>query len=330
MKVLVTGASGFIGGNLVRALLRDGHAVRALVRPASDRRNIEGLDVEVALGDLTDPVSLAPALDGCEGLFHVAASYAFWSPDPRRFHEANVTGTQNILAAARRAGVRKIVYTSSESTLKIPADGTPGTEAELDDPDKLSGDYKRSKCLAEHRALEMSRTGLPIVIVNPTTPIGPFDVKPTPTGRLVVDFINGRMPAYVDAGLNIVDVGDVVQGHILAMEKGTCGERYVLGNRNLTLKEIFAILEGLTGIRSPRIRVPLWTALVAAHIDEAICGGIFRREPTIPVAAVKAAREYRFFDCSKSVRELGMPQTPVEEAFERAIRWFREHGYVRP
>jgi dihydroflavonol-4-reductase len=326
MKVLVTGATGFIGGNLVRALLRKGYAVRALVRPASDRRNIAGLDIEVALGDLTEPDTLPPALEGCEGLFHVAAAYTFWTPEPRRIYTANVIGTENILAAARRAGVEKIVYTSSESTLKIHGN-TPGSEAELNDPDSLPGHYKRSKCLAEIRALEMCREGLPLVVVNPTTPIGPYDVKPTPTGKLVVDFINGKMPGCVNTGLNIVDVGDVAAGHILAMEKGRVGERYVLGNHNLTLREIFLILERLTGVRAPRLNIPIWSALAAAHADEFICG-ILRRKPGIPLAAVKAARKRRYFDCSKAVRELGLPQTPVEAAFEKAIRWFQDNGYV--
>jgi dihydroflavonol-4-reductase len=328
MKVLVTGATGFIGGNLVRALLRKGYAVRALVRPESDRRNIAGLDIEVAAGDLTDPSSLPPALAGCDGLFHAAAVYTFWTPDPRRIYEANVTGTENILAAARRAGVKKVVYTSSESTLKIPANGAPGDEAELNDPDSLPGHYKRSKCLAEKRALEIFREGPPIVVVNPTTPIGPYDVKPTPTGRIVVDFINGKMPGYVDTGLNIVDVEDVAMGHVLAMEKGRPGERYVLGNQNLTLREIFLILERLTGVKAPRLNIPMWSALAAAHADEFICG-ILHRKPGIPVAAVKAASKRRYFNCSKAIRELGMPQTPVEEAFEKAIRWFKENGYLR-
>lgn len=330
MKVLVTGATGFIGGNLVRALLRKGYAVRTMVRAASDRRSIEGLDVEIVIGDLTDAPSLARAIHGCEGLFHVAADYSFWSADPRRTHEVNVIGTENMLRAAGQAGVRKIVYTSSESTLKIPPDGTPGNEATLNDPEALSGPYKRSKCLAEHRALEMCRQGLPLLVVSPTTPVGPHDVKPTPTGKMIVDFMSGRMPAYVEMGLNVVDVEDVARGHILAMERGREGERYLLGNQNLTLRDIFAILERLTGVRAPRMRIPLWAALAAAYVDEAISGSILRRHPGIPVAAVKAAREFRYFDCSRAVRELGMPQTPVEEGFKKAIRWFKENGYVRP
>jgi dihydroflavonol-4-reductase len=328
MKVLVTGATGFIGGNLVRALLKRGYAVRALVRKESDRRNIDGLDIEISAGDLTDSASLAAALEGCDGLFHVAAAYTFWSRDPRRIYEANVTGTENILAAASRAGVKKVVYTSSESTLKNPGDGTPCNGLELNNPDALPGDYKRSKCLAEKRALEICREGLPLVVVNPTTPIGPYDVKPTPTGRVIVDFLNGKMPAYVNTGLNVVDVEDVAAGHILAMEKGRVGERYVLGNRNLTLHEIFLILERLTGVKAPRLNIPLWSALAAAYVDEFVQGRLLRRPPRIPVAAVKAARKFRYFDCARTVRELGLPQSPIEEAFEKAIGWFRQNGYI--
>jgi dihydroflavonol-4-reductase len=330
MKVLVTGATGFIGGNLTRALIKKGYTVRALVRKESDRRNINGLDIEIAPGDLTDRSSLSAALEGCDALFHVAAAYTFWSSDPRRIYETNVTGTENILAAACRAGIKKVVYTSSECTLKNTGDGTPGDESELNNPEELSGDYKRTKCLAEGRALEICREGLPLVVVNPTTPIGPYDVKPTPTGRIIVDFINGKMPAYVNTGMNVVDVEDVAAGHILAMEKGRVGERYVLGNRNLTLHEIFLILERLTGIKAPRLSIPLWSALAAAHIDEFVSGGILRKPPRIPVAAVKAARKFRYFDCTRAVRELGMPQAPVEEAFKKAIRWFSENNYIRP
>jgi dihydroflavonol-4-reductase len=302
--------------------------VRALVRKESDRRNIDGLDIEIAAGDLTDSASLPAALEDCEGLFHVAAAYTFWARDPRRIYETNVTGTENILAAASRAGIKKVVYTSSESTLKNPGDGTPGNGLELNNPDELPGDYKRSKCLAEKRAMEICREGLPIVVVNPTTPIGAYDAKPTPTGRIIVDFLNGRMPAYVNTGLNVVDVEDVAAGHILAMEKGRVGERYVLGNRNLTLHDIFLILERLTGVRAPRLSIPLWSALAAAYVDEFVQGGLLRRPPRIPLAAVKAACKFRYFDCTPVINELGLPQSPIEEAFEKAIRWFRQNGYI--
>ncbi len=328
MKVLVTGATGFIGGNLTRALLHKGYEVRTLVRPQSDRRNLQGLDLEVFIGDLTDVPSLESALKDCEGLFHVAAAYTFWSANPKSVYDSNVTGTENILRAAARAGVRKIVYTSSESTLKIPAGNTVCESYSLNDPDTLPGDYKRSKCRAEQLVLELCSEGLPAVLVNPTTPVGPYDVKPTPTGRIIVNFINGKMPAFVNTGLNVVDVEDVAAGHILAMEKGCCGERYVLGNRNLTLQEIFGILSGITGLKAPTINIPIWTAMAAASIDEFINGRVLHRSPGIPLASVKAARKVRHFDCSAAVRDLGLPQTPVEEAFEKAVYWFYRNGYL--
>jgi dihydroflavonol-4-reductase len=325
VKVLVTGATGFIGGNLTRALLDRGYTVRALVRRGSDRHNLRGLDAEPFVGDLTEPATLEPALRGCEGLFHVAASYTFWTPDPARVYGANVTGTENILSAAARADVSRIVYTSSESTLDITGD-EPVLNAR---PEKLPGHYKRSKCLAEGKVLAMAGGGLPVVVVNPTTPIGEHDIKPTPTGRIIIDYLNGKMPAFVNTGLNVIDVRDVAAGHILAMEKGTPGERYVLGNRNVTLRELFLILEELTGIKAPRYSIPLWTALAAGYFDEFFNGKLRGREPRIPVDAVRAAHRVRFFDCSKAVAELGLPQTPVEKAFQRAINWFMENGYAR-
>jgi dihydroflavonol-4-reductase len=325
MKVLVTGATGFIGGNLARRLLEQGYTVRALVRAGSRQRNLDGLDVETFTGDLTQPATLGPALKGCEGLFHVAAAYTFWTPDPACIYDANVGGTENILSAAARADVNRIVYTSSESTLDISGDA-PVLNPE---PDSLPGHYKRSKCLAERKALDMAAGGLPVVVVNPTTPIGEYDVKPTPTGKIIIDYLNGKMPAFVNTGLNVIDVRDVADGHILAMEKGIPGERYVLGNRNVMLRELFLILEGLTGIKAPRFSIPLWTALAAGYCDELFNGRLRGKEPRIPVDAVRAAHRVRFFDCSRAVTELGMPQTPVEEAFKRAIDWFITNGYAR-
>jgi dihydroflavonol-4-reductase len=327
-KALVTGATGFIGANLVRELLSQGYQVRALVRPASDRRNIEGLKVEIALGDLGDKASLASALEGCDVLFHVAACYTFWSPNPRGIYEANVAGTGNILAAARAAGVKKIVYTGTESTIGIAKNGSLGTEEKETDLSHLAGDYKKSKYLAEKAAFKMCREGLPLVVVNPTTPVGPLDIKPTPTGQIVVSFLNRKMPAYVNTGLNLVDVRDVARGHILALEKGRIGERYILGNRNLTLKEILDLLEQITEIKAPQHRIPLWLALGAGYVDEFFSGKVLRRHPKVPVAAVKTARKVRHFDCSKAINELGLPQTPVERALESAVRWFAENGYV--
>ena len=328
MKALVTGATGFVGGNLVRQLIAQGYGIKALIREGSSRRNIDGLDIDIATGDLRDRPSLDRALDGCDVLFHVAAMYTFWTPDPKVIYDVNVQGTENILAAARSKGIRKVVYTSTESTIGI-ASGNLGTEEMETNINKAPGDYKKSKCLAERLALEMCREGLPLVVVNPTTPVGPYDVKPTPTGQIIVNFLNGRMPACVNTGLNIVDVEDVAKGHILALEKGRTGERYILGNKNLTLREILNTLEKITGVRATRMNIPLWVALGAACADEFISGKVLKRYPRIPISAVKAARKFRHFDCSKAVRELGFPQTPVEESFEKAVRWFRQNGYVK-
>ncbi|MCR4392999.1 MAG: NAD-dependent epimerase/dehydratase family protein [Dehalococcoidales bacterium] len=328
MKVLVTGATGFIGGNLVRELLNQGYQVRALVRKGSKLKHLEGLDLDVAEGDLLDRASLEKALDGCEALFHTAALYTFWARNPGIIYETNVRGTENILNAARVKGVKRIVYTSSESVVGVRPDGR-GNEDVVCDISSIPGDYKKSKFIAENLVFNLCKEGLPVVVVNPTTPIGPYDVKPTPTGRIIVDYLNGKMFACVNTGLNIVDVRDVAKGHILALEKGKLGTRYLLGNRNLTLREIFNILERITGIKAPRINIPYRIALFAGYVDEFIEGILLRRYPRIPVAAVRASRKFRHFDCSRAVRELGMPQTPVEVAFKDAVKWFRENGYAR-
>ncbi|MBI4304222.1 MAG: NAD-dependent epimerase/dehydratase family protein [Chloroflexi bacterium] len=327
MKALVTGATGFIGGNLVRELLKQGYQVKALVRKGSNQKNIEGLNLEIVFGDLRDRASLDSALAGCDVLFHVAASYTFWAPDPRVVYETNVKGTENILTAARDRGIKKVVYTSTESTVGIDGCG-PGTEEKERELSSIAGDYKKSKLLAERLALKMCREGLPLTIVNPTMPVGAWDIKPTPTGQVIVNFLNRRMPACVNTGLNVVDVEDVARGHILAFEKGRVGERYLLGNQNLTLREIFGILERLTGIKAPSRNIPFWLAMGAAYTNEFVAGKVMGRCPSIPVAAVKTAHHFRHFDCSKAVRELGLPQTPVEEAFDKAVTWFRQNGYV--
>jgi dihydroflavonol-4-reductase len=328
MKALVTGATGFIGGNLVRELLKQGYQVRALVRKASNHKNIQGLDIEVAFGDLRDRECLDRALEGCDVLFHVAASYTFWTPDPRVIYETNVKGTENILTAALAKGIKKVVYTSTESTIGIRESGSSGTEETEVKPSDLAGHYKKSKYMAERLALKMYHEGLPLVVVNPTVPVGPFDIKPTPTGQFIVDFLNHGMPAYVDTGLNVVDVEDVAKGHVLALEKGRIGDRYILGNRNITFREILEILEQMTGIRAPRLKIPIWLALGVAYVDEFVTGTILRKRPRIPVAGVKAARRFRYFDCSKAIVELGFPQTAIEEALEKAVRWFRQNGYA--
>jgi len=328
MKALVTGATGFIGGNLVQELLNQGYQVKTLVRKESDRKNIEGLNVEIAWGDLRDKASLVSALESCNVLFHVAACYIFWTPDPRIIYEANVDGTENILAAALTKGIEKVVYTSTESTIGIAKNGSLGTEELEVNPSHLAGHYKKSKFMAERLALKMYRDGLPLVVVNPTTPVGPLDLKPTPTGQFIVDFLNGKLPAYVDTGLNLIDVQDVAKGHILALERGRIGERYILGNKNLAFKEILGILEQITGIKAPRLKIPIWIALGAGYADEFVSGRIRGRCPRVPVAGVKTARKFRHFDCSKAIGELGLSQKPVEEALEKAVRWFRQNGYA--
>lgn len=328
MKALVTGATGFIGSHVAVELLRQGYQVRALARPESNRRNLAGLNVEITQGDLLDPPSLTQALQGCDVLFHVAAAYTFWAREPWRIRETNILGTANVLNAARDAGIRKVVYTSTESTIGIAQETGLGSEAFFADPRRLPGDYKQSKFAAEQLALSMSGQGLPLVVVNPTTPIGPGDVKPTPTGQIIVDCIRQQMPAYVDTGLNLIAVEDVAKGHVLALERGRDGERYILGNENLTLREILAILEGLTGLRAPRVQLPHWVALGAAHASQFIADRITHSPPRIPLAAARVARHYRHFDCNKAVRTLGLPQTPIREALARAVGWFRENGYA--
>jgi dihydroflavonol-4-reductase len=328
MKVFVTGATGFIGASLVRELLHDGYAVKVLARPASDRRNLAGLDVEVCEGDLCWPESLAKGLAGCDTLYHAAADYRLWTRDPAAMYTINVAGTRNILQAALDQGVAKVVYTSSVGTLGNPGDGTPGTETTPVTLADMVGPYKKSKFLAEREAEQFTARGLPLVTVNPSTPVGPRDIKPTPTGKIIVDFLNRRMPAYLDTGLNIIDVQDCARGHILAARRGLVGEKYILGNRNLTLKEIFAHLEQIAGLPAPRIRLPYSPILLAAYVNEGIAR-LTGKEPLIPLAGVQMAGKFMFFDSAKAVRELGLPQRPVTESLARAVEWFRGEGYAR-
>jgi dihydroflavonol-4-reductase len=329
MKVLVTGASGFIGGNLARELVRQDYHVRALVRKGSDLRYLQDLKLELVEGDLRDKASLDKAFNGCKALFHAAAVYTFWSLNPSLIYQTNVQGTENILTAARDQGIQKVVYTSSESVVGIDCPDRPGNEEVQNSLANIPSDYKKSKFLAEQIAFRMSREGLPVVIVNPTTPIGPYDVRPTPTGKIITDYLNHKMFACVNTGLNVIDVQDVAKGHILALEKGKNSQRYLLGNKNLTLREIMAILEKTTGIKAPRFDIPIWCALGAGYMDEFFEGKVLRRHPRIPVSAVKASRHFRHFDCSRAIRELGLPQTPIEESFARAVKWFRDNGYVK-
>jgi len=328
MKVFVTGATGFIGASLARELLRDGYEVRALARPESDRRNLRGLDLEICEGDLRDRDSLEKGLKGCEILFHAAADYRLWTRNPDVMYEINVGGTRNILEAALNHGLSRIVYTSSVGALGNPGDGQPGDEVIPVTLADMVGHYKKSKFLAEREAESFLKRGLPLVIVNPSTPVGELDIKPTPTGRIIVDFLNRRMPAYLDTGLNIIDVEDCARGHILAARLGRIGEKYILGNENLTLRRIFDMLEEITGLAAPRVRLPYTPILIAAYVNEAIsrCTG---KEPLIPLAGVQMAKKFMYFDPSKAVRELGLPQRPVVESLAKAVAWFRDNGYVK-
>ena len=325
---LVTGGTGFVGTHVVRALLRRGRQVRCLVRSSSRRANLEGLPVEIAVGDVTDPGSVARAMAGIDTAFHCAADYRLYARDPRALWESNVAGTENVLRAAAEARVARIVHTSSVGALGRMLDGSPASETTPVAPRSLIGHYKRSKYKAERVAQKWAEQGLDVVIVNPSTPVGELDVKPTPTGQMIVDFVNRRMPAYVDTGLNLVDVRDVAEGHVLAAQRGRAGEKYILGNRNMTLKEILDMLSGLTGIPSPKVRLPHWLPLTAAAVDT-LAARLTGRVPRVPLEGVRMSRHRMFFDSSKAIRELGLPQTPVEEALARAVAGFRENGYVR-
>jgi dihydroflavonol-4-reductase len=327
MKTLVTGATGFLGSHVARQLAARGDQVRVLVRPSSDTRALDGLDAERFTGDVRDVASLDRALTGVNRVFHVAADYRLWARNPREIYESNVTGTRNLLEASRRAGVEKFVHTSTVATIAVPRkDGLPD-ETMKSSVQEMIGHYKRSKYEAEQCAMGAAEAGLPVVIVNPTTPVGPGDWKPTPTGKIVVDFLNGRMPGYVDTGLNFVPVEDCAAGHLLAAERGRVGERYILGGRNLTLKEVLEMLAPISGLRAPRWKFPHALAYVAACVDTAI-SALTGREPQIPLEGVRMARHKMFIDASKATRELGFSPGPIEGALERAVRWYETYGYV--
>lgn len=328
MKALVTGATGFIGAAVARAVGATGADVRALVRPGTPARNLEGLEVELAYGDLTDRESLKRALGGCRQLYHVAAHYALWAKDPSIFYKVNVDGTRVLFEAARDVGIERIVYTSTIGAIGLPPAGGPGTEETPVTLAQMVGDYKRSKYLAEQEVLRLAREGLPVVIVNPSAPVGERDIKPTPTGQLIVDFMKGRMWAYIETGMNLVDVDDVAVGHVRAMERGRVGERYILGNKNLTLQEIFAILSRLTGRPAPRLKLPRNAILPLAYANRWIADHLTHQTPRIPLDGVKMAKYRMHYDCSKALRELALPQTPVDIALQKAVRWFRDHGYA--
>jgi len=324
MNALVTGATGFVGFHVARILREKSFHVRALVREGSDTSDIKTLDVELFRGDIRDYDSICRALKGCQQLYHVAADYRLWVPDPKNMYEVNVQGTKNVMEAALKLGIGKVVYTSTVEVLAGSYDGKPSNEESHSDIKDMVGHYKRSKFLAEREVHGFIQKGVPVVIVNPSTPIGTMDKKPTPTGRMIVDFVNGRIPAYLDTGLNFVDVEDVALGHWLASVHGRIGERYILGNKNISLREFFEMLATITGRKPPKLQLPYIPVLFAAHIDEAFSRWIARRHPRIPVAGVKMARKYMYFDCSKAVMELKMPQNPIEIAMEKAIDWIEK------
>lgn len=327
MKTLVTGATGFLGSHVARALAGRGEDVRVLVRSSSDLRALEGFAAERCTGDLRDRASLDRAVQGVNRVFHVAADYRLWARDPKEIHESNVTGTQNLLDAARREGVEKFVYTSTVATVAVPRHGALPNEETQSSTGEMIGHYKRSKFEAEKCALRAAQAGQPVVIVNPTTPVGPGDWKPTPTGKIIVDFLNGRMPGYVDTGLNFVSVEDCAWGHLLAAERGRAGERYILGGRNLTLKQMLDMLSSASGRPAPRWKFPYALAYVAGCFDTGV-SRLLGREPQIPLEGVRMARHKMFVDSSKAERELGFAPGPLEAAFARAVAWYESNGYV--
>jgi dihydroflavonol-4-reductase len=328
LKAFVTGASGFLGAHVARALAERGAELRVLVRPTSDLRNLEGLPADRVTGDLRSPESLVTAISGCDTVFHVAADYRLWVRDPDQMYRSNVEGTRAVLAAARKNGVRRVVYTSSVATIGFRSNGRPADEASLVALADMIGHYKRSKFMAEQVALEAGRGGQEVVVVNPSTPVGEMDIKPTPTGRIIVDFLKRRFPAYVDTGLNLVDARECARGHVMALEKGQSGERYILGGENLTLKQILDKLGAISGLPSPRIRVPYIMALATGVVDELVTGRLRGKEPRATIDAVRMGRKKMFVSSAKAECELGWRIVPVDDALERATNWFRRNGYA--
>ena len=328
MHVFVTGGTGFVGSAVVRKLLESGHHVRALVRPGANTRMLEDQTVERVMGDLSDPESLARGMAGCDWVFHVAALYSYWGHRWEDFNQANVEGTRNILEASMQAGASRVVYTSSIAALGLNKARTPADEETPSTLEDMITPYKRSKFLAEEIARDYAARGLPVVIVNPSTPVGIGDHKPTPTGQIIVDFLNGRMFGYVDTGLNIIDVEHVAAGHILAAVKGRVGERYILGGENLTLKQVLDLLAEVSGLPQVRLHIPHGVALTWSYLDISLSRLIPNRTPSATPEKVRLSYRYEFFNTGKAVRELGLPQAPARQALQKAVDWYQENGYA--
>jgi dihydroflavonol-4-reductase len=328
LKTFVTGATGFLGSHVARVLAEQGAELRLLVRPTSNLKNLEGLKAETATGDLRDGASLEKAMQGCDTVFHVAADYRLWVRDPAEMYRSNVEGTKAILEAARKNSVRCVVYTSSVATVGFTGNGHPADE---DSPVSLAdmiGHYKRSKFMAEQVALEAGRGGMRVVTVNPTTPVGEQDVKPTPTGRIIVDFLKRKFPAYVETGLNLVDARECARGHIAALEKGKSGERYILGGENLTLKQILDKLGAISGLPSPKVKLPYFVAYAAGAVDETVQGRLLGREPRATIETVRMGKKKMWASTGKAERELGWKTVPVDDALRRAVAWFQANHYA--
>jgi len=324
----VTGAAGFIGFHVVNVLKQENLHVIAFVRKGSNSSILKSLDVELIEGDVRDYDSVCRALKGCQQLYHLAADYRLWVPDPKPMYETNVGGTRNIMQAALQRGIERVIYTSTVGTLATSSAGKPSDENSRAELKEMVGHYKRSKFVAEQETYQFIQKGVPVVIVSPSTPIGPMDRKPTPTGKIIVDFLNGRIPAYLDTGLNFVDVEDVAMGHFLASRNGRIGQKYILGGENITLRQFFESLARMTQGKPPKVRLPYFPVLMAAYLNEALSRWVTKVPPRIPLTGVKMARKYMFFDSSNAVRDLHMPQNPIERAMEKAITWFRNNGYV--
>ncbi|HEV3305580.1 MAG TPA: hopanoid-associated sugar epimerase [Candidatus Sulfotelmatobacter sp.] len=333
MQAFLTGSTGFLGSHVALVLADQGADLRLLVRPTSNLKNLEGLisgttNAETVTGDLRDPASLEKAMSGCDTVFHVAADYRLWLKDPAEMYRSNVEGTRAILDAARKNKVRCVVYTSSVATMGFNANGRPADE---DSPVSLAdmiGHYKRSKFMAEQIALEAGRSGMRVVTVNPTTPVGEQDIKPTPTGRIILDFLKGKFPAYVETGLNLVDVRECALGHVAALEKGKSGERYILGGENLTLKQILDKLGAISGLPSPKVKLPYFVAYAAGFVDQTVSGRLLGREPRATVETVRMGKKKMWASSDKAERELGWKPIPADNALRRAVEWFRANSYV--